>query len=73
MTAVVNTLNLDAIVIGGGVACAGNVLFNPIRETIRQRAMKVQAKRVKVLRAKLVKDAGLIGAALMVKEGLKII
>jgi hypothetical protein len=32
--------------------------------------MKVQAKRVKVLRAKLVKDAGLIGAALMVKEEL---
>jgi glucokinase len=73
LTAVVNTLNLDAIVIGGGVAHAGNVLFDPIRETIRQRAMKVQAKRVKVLRAKLVKDAGLIGAALMVKEGLRII
>lgn len=72
LTAVVNTLNLDAIIIGGGVACAGEALFRPIRETIRQRAMKIQAKRVKVLRAKLGNDAGLIGAGLMVKEGLKI-
>lgn len=70
LTAVVNTLNLDAIVIGGGVAKAGKSLFDPIRETIRARAMSVQAKRVKVIKAALCADAGLIGAAVLVREGI---
>jgi len=58
------------IVIGGGLAGAGKVLFQNIRSTIRQRAMRVQAKHVKVKAAKLGSDAGLIGAALLVKESL---
>jgi glucokinase len=70
LTAMVNVLNLDAIVIGGGVAQAGKVLFDKVKETIKERAMSVQSKRVKVFKAKLGKDAGLIGAAILVKEGL---
>jgi len=70
LTGMVNVLNLDAIVIGGGVAQAGDFLFTQIRKTINNRAMRVQAKRVRVLKAKLGKDAGIIGAAIMVKEGL---
>jgi len=66
----VNLLNLDAIVIGGGVAEAGKVLFDSLAKTLRNQAMSVQAKRVKVLRAKLGNAAGLIGAAIMVREGL---
>lgn len=70
LSGVVNLLNPDVIVIGGGVACAGEVLFRNIRLTIIQRAMRVQAKHVKVLAAKLGSDAGLIGAALLVKQGI---
>jgi len=70
LTGMVNVLNLDAIVIGGGVANAGRVLFDKIKETIKKRAMSVQAKRVKIFKAKLGKDAGLIGAAILVQEGL---
>jgi glucokinase len=69
LTAVVNVLNLDAVVIGGGVAQAGAVLFGPVKETIRKRAMSVQAKRVKVVRARLASDAGLVGAAVLAREG----
>jgi hypothetical protein len=32
--------------------------------------MSVQAKRARILKAKLGNEAGLIGAAIMVKEGL---
>jgi glucokinase len=66
----VNLLNLDAIVIGGGVAKAGNALFDSINKTLKVQAMSVQAKRVRILKAKLGNEAGLIGAAIMVKEGL---
>jgi glucokinase len=71
LSGVVNLLNPDVIVIGGGLAGAGEVLFRNIRLTIKQRAMRVQAKHVKVLAAKLGSDAGLIGAALLVRENLR--
>jgi len=67
---VVNLFNPDAIVIGGGVANAGKILFARVRETIAKRAMNVQARRVKVFKTKLGSDAGLIGAAILVKQGL---
>ena len=70
LAGVVNLLNLDAIVIGGGVAKAGNALFDSINKTLKEQAMSVQAKRVRILKAKLGNEAGLIGAAIMVKEGL---
>ena len=71
LCAAVNLLNLDAIIIGGGVANAGRPLFSCLQETIRKRAMNVQAKQVRVFRAKLGSDAGMMGAALMVKEGVQ--
>ena len=70
LAGVVNLLNLDAIVIGGGVAKAGKALFDSLTKTFNNQAMSVQAKRVRILRAKLGNEAGLIGAAIMVKEGL---
>lgn len=66
LAGVVNLLNLEKIVIGGGIAQAGNVLFDSIRKTIDERAMKLSARTVKVVKAKLGYDAGLIGAATLV-------
>jgi len=71
LSGVVNLLNLDAIVIGGGVSCAGKVLFKSVKQTILMRAMNVQAKRVNIFKAKLGNDAGIIGAGYLVKERLK--
>jgi glucokinase len=71
LVAAVNLLNLDVIVIGGGIANAGNILFDKVTKTVKERAMSVQAKRVRILRAKLGSDAGLIGAAILVAENLK--
>ncbi|MFA5117907.1 MAG: ROK family protein [Candidatus Omnitrophota bacterium] len=70
LSSIVNLLNPDCIVIGGGVAGAGKVLFDTVRETIRERAMCVQAKNVKIVKASLGYDAGMIGAALFVREHL---
>ena len=62
---------LALIVIGGGVSYAGGVLFENVRRTIQLRAMRVQAKRVRVVKAKLGIDAGIVGAGYLVRERLK--
>lgn len=66
LAGVVNLLNVEKIVIGGGVAEAGKILFDSIKKTIAARAMKLPAKTVKIVKAKLRRDAGLIGAAALV-------
>lgn len=71
LSGVVNLLNPDCLVIGGGISEAGKILFDEVRRTILERAMPVQAKAVKVLKARLGNDAGLIGAAILVKEGTR--
>lgn len=71
LAGVVNLLNVERIVIGGGVARAGKVLFDSIKKTIRMRAMKLPAKTVKIVKAKLGYDAGVIGAATLVLYELK--
>lgn len=68
LSGVVNLLDPDKIVIGGGVAKAGKVLFEEIRRTIKSRAMPTQAKTVKIVQAKLRDQAGILGAAILVKE-----
>ena len=56
--------------LGGGVANAGKVLFDSAREALGLQAMSVKGGHVKLFRAKLGNDAGLIGAAIMAREGI---
>jgi len=67
---VINLLNPELIVIGGGIAEAGSLLFRPLRKTVKQGAMRIQGKSVKILKAKLGNDAGVIGASVLVKQRL---
>jgi len=64
----VNLLNPERIVIGGGVSHSHEFLFPTIREIIRKRAMPTQASMVKVVRAGLGNDAGILGAQVLVNE-----
>lgn len=63
LAGIVNLLNPEKIIIGGGVAEAGELLFGPIRKTVKRRAMPVPGRAVRILKAKLGNDAGVIGAA----------
>lgn len=56
-------LNPDAIVIGGGVAKAGDLIFNPVRREIQGRCSEVLCEKLALVPAMLGSDAGLIGAA----------
>ena len=66
LAGVVNLLNVEKIIIGGGVAAAGKSLFDSIKKTINKRAMQLPAKTARVVKARLGYDAGLIGAATLV-------
>ncbi len=59
----VDVLNPQMIVIGGGVAAAGNLLLRPARETMQQWAQPLAVKQVRIRRSRLGARAGLLGAA----------
>ena len=66
LTSVVNLLNPEKIIIGGGVADAGEILLGPIKETILKRAMPISGAAVEIVPAKLGNTAGVIGASLLI-------
>ena len=61
-------LNPDRIVIGGGVAKAGEYVFGPIREMIEARTMKIFHEGLEIVPAMLGNDAGIIGSAALALE-----
>lgn len=70
LAGMVNIFNPEVIVIGGGVAGAFK-LFRPlVWQVIKQQAMWPNLKGLKLVKAKI-KDAGIVGAALLAKENIK--
>ncbi|MEI7475232.1 MAG: ROK family protein [bacterium] len=65
MANLVNILNPEAIIVGGGVAQAGDLLLEPIRKVIKERALSIPGEAVKVVAAELGESAGIIGASLL--------
>jgi glucokinase len=59
----VNLLNPEMVVLGGGMIAAGDVLFQPIRETAANQSFDVPGQRAEIIPAQLGNDAGTIGAA----------
>lgn len=55
--------DLDLVVIGGGVAKSGGVLFDPLRAALAEYAQLSFLVSLRVVPAKLGGDAGLVGAA----------
>jgi glucokinase len=58
--------DLDLVVIGGGVAKAGKLLFKPVREAAASYARLDFIRDMRIVPAELGGDAGLIGAAALV-------
>jgi glucokinase len=67
LSGIANTFDPDVIVLGGGVMAAGELLLEPARTTLRERALPPQ-NLVPVLPATLGPDAGMIGAATLAAE-----
>lgn len=67
LTSVINLLNPERVIIGGGVAESGELLLRPIRKTIKERAMVVAGNAVEIVPAQLGNSAGVIGASMLIE------
>jgi glucokinase len=65
-----NIFEPEAIVVGGGVIKAGDLLLDPAREEVRARALNPMNK-TPILEATLGNDAGMIGAAALARTELE--
>lgn len=65
LAGLVNILNPERIVLGGGIAQNG-LLFGPVKAALGRKAFPIAARSVKVMPAKLGVDAGLVGAAALI-------
>jgi len=66
----VNIFDPELILIGGGVAKMGGLLFQPAMDVVKQRTQGIAARAVKVKPAILGDDSSLLGAVAFVLESL---
>jgi glucokinase len=64
----INLLNLELIVIGGGVMASGQLLLDAARETARQFAFPSSFRDCRIVKSSLWPDAGVIGAAMLARD-----
>jgi glucokinase len=69
LVGIVNTFNPDVVVIGGGAARAGEMLLEPARRVVSERALRPSRETARIVAAGLGEDAGMIGAALFARSG----
>jgi glucokinase len=68
IASLVNALDPELVVIGGGAMQAGEVLLGPARRSCAERIMgRGHREEVPIVRAQLADDAGLVGAALLAR------
>jgi glucokinase len=68
IAAVVNLLNVEMVVMGGGVMEAGDLILKPTIKETRRRAFPPSFNSCEIVIAKLGPSAGVIGAALLARD-----
>jgi len=68
VASVVNLLNVEVVVFGGGVMAAGDLMLEPIREAVQMAALTPALECCRIVPAQLGQDAGIIGAALLARD-----
>lgn len=66
LAASVNLLNPSVIVIGGGLASAGEYLMAGVREIVYQRSLPLATARLRIVQSMAAEHAGVLGAGRMV-------
>ena len=59
----INLLNLECVVVGGGISAAGDILFRPLQLYTSRHALPMAYEQCSILPSKLGNDAGLLGCA----------
>jgi glucokinase len=64
----INMLNLEMIIIGGGVMASGDLLLDIARETAGRYAFTASFRDCSIEKPQLWPDAGVIGAAMLARD-----
>jgi glucokinase len=65
---VINILNPEVVVVGGGVIAAGELLLEPARKVVAERALAPSRDQVRILPTRFGDASGMIGAALLAMD-----
>jgi glucokinase len=65
----VNIFNPEVVVVGGGVIAAGELLLEPVRRVVAERALRPSRDLVRIERAAFGAESGMVGAAAMALDG----
>jgi glucokinase len=68
LTGIVNALNPEVIVIGGGAVAAGELLLGPARSVVAERALPPAREVVRIVPTHFGDESGMLGAALLALE-----
>jgi glucokinase len=68
LTSIVNALNPEVVVIGGGAVAAGELLLEPAREVVAERALPPARAVARIVPAHFGDESGMLGAALLALE-----
>jgi len=66
----VNVFNPEVVVVGGGFGEAGELILDPARGVVRERALSPARDEVRIVEAELGPEAGIIGSGLAAFEAL---
>jgi glucokinase len=70
LTGIVNTFNPQVVVIGGGVMAAGDLILDPARAVVAERALPPGRDLVRIVTAAFGVEAGMVGAGALAFDGL---
>jgi glucokinase len=65
---VINILNPEVIVVGGGVIAAGELLLEPARKVVAERALAPSRDQVRIVPTRFGDASGMVGAALLAMD-----
>jgi glucokinase len=66
----VNIFNPDVVVVGGGVIAAGELLLEPARAVVAERALSPSRELVRIVPARFGAESGMLGAAALALDGI---
>lgn len=69
IASIVNALNPEVVVIGGGAVAGGELLLEPARRVVAERALPPSRDQVSIETAHFGDEAGMVGAALLALAG----
>jgi glucokinase len=71
VASIMNLLNVEVVVLGGGVMAAGELILKPLRDEAERGTVAPAFDCCRIVPAQLGQDAGIIGAALLARDTLE--